>query len=308
MAMATSSSTLVNVAEDAELRLARILADAAPVRPSFVEDCGRSIEERDAASLLKTIIQDDGAIQALFVLEPLDDAVSAFSLVVALLDRVKSDRPEEEAGLASALADAVVNAQVQMQDGNSLSSRRIALLSVLYNMRSDGREKCNLLARMVRLAAADEPILLTSGHAMGDLILEDTEATAVQPSVPSLVVLVDGWNVPVADQRHLYQAVAESIVDSPSRKQRFTLLLVETYTEASQVDTMGLQAIKEAVIGTIKDPVTLFVEQRSMLSVPAVEVLASNPGKFMVVIWPANFTSLYENKSRASLSLFTQIQ
>ena len=229
----SSSSTLVNVAEDAELRLVRLLADAAPpnlVSPTFVQDCETCMLEADASGLMRTVVADAGAIAALFLLEPLVEAVSAFSLLSALLDRVREDRPEVEAELAGVLADAVVNSQVE--ETNDTVVRRIVLLSTLYNLRSDGREKCALLARMVRLAP---PSMLIEGQALGNLILEDTPSTVLVPSEPRLVSMLDSWNVPMADRRDLYKAIAEAIPDSLARKQRYTLLLVDSYKDPVSV-------------------------------------------------------------------------
>lgn len=231
----SSSSTLVNVAEDAELRLVRLLADAAPpqlLSPTFVQECEQCMVQADAPALMRTIVADNGAMAALFALQPLDEAVSAFSLLAALLDRVREDRPEAEAELAVALADAVINCPVETEDA---ALRRISFLSTLYNIRSDGRERCALLARMVRLAAAHEPAMLAEGQALGNLLLEDTSTAAFRPSEPRVVSMLDAWDVPIVARRDLYNAIADAIPDSPSRKQRFTLLLVDSYKDAVSI-------------------------------------------------------------------------
>jgi hypothetical protein len=182
--------------------------------------------EADASGLMRTIVADPGAIAGLFVLDPLDEAVSAFSLLAALLDRVREDRPEMEGEIAQELADAVVNAKVD--ETEETITKRITLLSTLYNLRSDGREKCALLSRMVRLAP---PSMLVEGQALGNLILEDKPSTALDPSEPRLVSMLDAWNVPVADRRDLYKTIADAIPDSAARKQRFTVLLVDSYKD-----------------------------------------------------------------------------
>ena len=80
----SASSALVNVAEDAELRLVRLLADAAEsTRPGFIEDCEACIVHGDAAQLMRTILSEQNAISALISLE--EEAVSAVSLLAALL-------------------------------------------------------------------------------------------------------------------------------------------------------------------------------------------------------------------------------
>jgi hypothetical protein len=182
--------------------------------------------EADASGLIGTIVADPGAIAGLFVLEPLDEAVSAFSLLAALLDRVREDRPEAEAEIAQDLADAIVKAQVD--ETQETITRRITLLSTLYNLRSDGREKCALLAQMVGLAP---PSMLVEGQALGNLIFQDKPSTALVPSEPQLVSMLDSWSVPIVDRRDLYRAIADAIPDSTARKQRFTLLLVDSYKD-----------------------------------------------------------------------------
>jgi len=228
----SSSSTLVNVADDAELRLVTLLAAAAPsqlLSSSFVQDCEQCMDQADASALMRTIVGDAGAMAALFALEPLDEAVSAFSLLAALLDRVREDFPDAEAESAVALADAVIHCQADTQDA---ALRRITFLSTLYNIRSDGRERCALLARMVRLAAEHQPAMLAEGQALGNLLLEDASTDGFRPSEPRIVSMLDAWDVPVAARRDLYKAIADAIPDSPSRKQRFTLLLVDSYKDA----------------------------------------------------------------------------
>jgi hypothetical protein len=257
----------VNVAEDAELRLVRLLADAAPsqlLSPTFVQECEECMIQADAASLLETIVADKGAMAALFALEPLEEAVSAFSLLAALLDRVDADDPNAETKLAVALADAVID--FTGPNGEDTTAKKITFLSTLYNIRCNGQEKCALLTRMVKLA---EPDMLNEGQALGNLITPENN------DVPRIVAMLDAWNVPVDARRQLYQAVAAHALPG-TRKQRFTLLLVDTYKDASQVDDLGLAAAKEAAIGAIQDPVTLFMQQRGMLTMPAIQALKSN--------------------------------
>jgi len=232
-----SSSTLVNVAEDAENRLVALLA--ASGRPSFVQDCEQCLLGGDAAGLLNVIISDQGAMNEL-----LNGEEAAFSLLAALLDRVEA--PDQEAKLANALANAVV---AQLND----TAQQIRLLSALYNLRSRPEEKCALLVRMIDLSPS------LAGR-LGELV-DDIEK------------LLDGWSVGLKERRPLYKAIAQK---DEARKQKFTLLLVETYNDGSQPDKEGLAAAKEAAVGAIRDPVTLFQEQRSLLTNPAVQALAKN--------------------------------
>jgi hypothetical protein len=192
-----SSSTLVNVAEDAENRLVSLLA--AGGRPSFVQDCEQCLIGGDAAGLLNVIITDQGAMKAL-----LNGEEAAFSLLAALLDRVEDTAQE------SKLADALANAVVSQLKNNT--AQQIRLLSALYNLRSRPEEKCALLVRMVTLSPSLDGRL-------GELVDE-------------IEVLLDGWSVGQTERRPLYKAIAQK---DEARKQKFTLLLVETYGDAVSV-------------------------------------------------------------------------
>ncbi|KAI2492378.1 hypothetical protein MHU86_22187 [Fragilaria crotonensis] len=202
-----SSSTLVNVAEDAENRLVALLAGGG--RPTFVQDCEQCLLDGDAAGLLKVIITDQGAMDEL-----LNGEEAAFSLLVALLERVSA--PDQEAQLADALANAV---ETQVSD----KEQQIRLLSALYNLRSRFQEKYALLLRMIVLAP-------TLDGRLGEVVDE-------------VVPLLDGWSIGQAERRPLYKAIA---LKDGSRKQKFTLLLLQTYGDASSIDAEGLEAANEA--------------------------------------------------------------
>eukprot|EP00978_Attheya_sp_CCMP212_P034443 scaffold144165_cov54-Attheya_sp.AAC.2 len=265
---AQPSSTLVNVAEHAELTLVRLMAESAPKKklsPKFEADCEACISNADAPALIRTILRDAGAMAALFAMDPVEDAISAFTILAALLDRVGADRPGEEAGLAAELAE-TVGSNKAFDAG-----KRIAMLCALYNLRTDGGEKCRLLTRIVALSAESDPKMLASGHALGSILEAD-----------NITSLVSAWNTAsVAEHRALLRTIADGVrkmgdEDSISRNQRFLLLLVETYTDESEVDQAGLEAAKDATVGAIRDPVKLVTEQRSMLSMTAVQALSKN--------------------------------
>uniref|UniRef100_A0A6S8Z843 Eukaryotic translation initiation factor 3 subunit M n=2 Tax=Ditylum brightwellii TaxID=49249 RepID=A0A6S8Z843_9STRA len=257
------SSTLVNVAEHAELRLVRLLSGGAA--PSFESTCEACIANADAPGLIRSILSDSGAMDALFALDPVEEAVSAFSLLAALLDRVGSDRPDEEAGLAKELADTV---------GNNESydvTKRIAMLCALYNLRSDGAEKTLLLARIVQLSASSDPKSLCPGQPLGDLLEAD-----------NIMSMMASWAVPKKEQRFLFRKVVDGVGAGGEKslllkRQRYLLLLVESYTDESEIDEEALTAAKDASVGAIQDPVALFTEQRGMLVMPAIVGLGNNP-------------------------------
>jgi hypothetical protein len=89
--------------------------------------------------------------------------------------------------------------------------------------------------------------MLIEGQALGNLILDDAPSTALVPPEPRLVSMLDAWNVPMADRRDLYRAIADAIPDSPARNQRFTLLLVDSYKDPVSVH-YGIRLIMAFVV------------------------------------------------------------
>lgn len=242
-----TSTTLVNVSEDAEVRLVAMLAETA-TNPDFQATCQASIEEGKAGDLIKTILADTGAL-LVFTQQTTEDAMAAFALLVALADR--AGRVQDLIAMVSKLdaADA---------------ERRIALLSVLYNMRTRPSEKMMLLQHMIELAPLS---LLEPEQTLGRL-LNDDEAT----KQPRVVSLLDQWKVSKNDRQKLYQTVTRVLPNTDIRKQRFLLILIAY----SSNDTA---ASKEAAIGAIRDPVSCFAQQRNMMSLPAIQALEKTDAK-----------------------------
>ena len=282
------SSTLVNVSEDAELRLVSLLASSAPadlLGRTFQEDCSASISAGDASALLQTVVQDPGAVTALTILSK-EEATAAVSILAALLERVA-----EQEQLVQALSNAVVQAPkttttttttITLNDSKA-ALRKISILSIIYNMHSQASGKCALLSSMLRLAGEFPDELLSPESTLGSLLVETSTAaedqsrmTASPTAVPRLVSLLDSWEVPQETRRQLYQCITEVLPVGDLRKQRFLLLLIASYDTAGDavvVDPRGLEAAKHAAIGAIRDPVTLFVHQRNLLQQPAVQAL-----------------------------------
>jgi len=248
MAPITASSALVNVVDGAELCLVRLLADEASpgsIRPAFVQDCETCIAHSDATQLIQTIVQEQGAIAALLSLD--EEAVSATSLLAACLDSA-----DNSAALLIQLADSIIAI------ASNAPAKGISLLATLYNMRSNPTEKVALLVKMIKLASSD------------GLLEAENSVLGKWMDPAQLVSMLDEWNVAKAGRRELFMAAAEA-----TGRQEFTLLMVETYSDAD-VDASGLAAAKQAAIGAIKDPVSLFVEQRKILSLPAILALEAS--------------------------------
>lgn len=260
------SSTLVNVAEDAELRLVTLLGEYAG--DSFQETCTVSLTKGDTEKLLKTVISSAPAIQTLLQLET-DEAIAAVSLLAALVQKCKA---ESTNAIILSLVDAICAGQ---NEDLVSTERKITMVSVLYNMLE---MKCKLVNRMLELAGKHAAVLLQPETALGQLLSSPNDATfATKTSTipPPIVTLLDSWkdSVSVQDRRTLYATVCKVVPETDSRKQRFLLLFLETYAYASAMDAAGFAAAKEAAVGAIRDPVTLFRHQRDLLSRPAIQAL-----------------------------------
>mmetsp|Transcript_17931 Transcript_17931/g.25533 ORF Transcript_17931/g.25533 Transcript_17931/m.25533 type:complete len:422 (+) Transcript_17931:44-1309(+) len=261
------SSTLVNISENADVHLIHLLTENAPsdlLGKTFAADCEGLIANANAPGLLQMILKDDGAMTSLFNIGPqLEDCVSAFLLLASLIQRIPSE--QDQSAVAAEVAEAIYKAT------KFDAVKRIAMLAALYNLRVDGVERCRLLEMLVKLASSSPELnpMLLEGQPLGDML-----------SANYLQKLMEFWNVPVLERRNLYHVVAHgisSLEGSEKRKQRLFLLFLDTYTQRSELDADALEASKEAAIGAIRDPVTLFVEQRTMLSMPAILALADSP-------------------------------
>jgi hypothetical protein len=147
------SSILVNVSDDADLRLVRVLAPSTSNPNTFEKDCATAVSNGDAASLLRTVI-NSGAVAGLLTSDyTLDEAVSAFSLLTVYLDRVND--AVVESGLCNVLADAVTavgeDEGTTVGGGGIIMEKRSAMIAALFNLRSSGTERVRLLARIVDL-------------------------------------------------------------------------------------------------------------------------------------------------------------
>jgi len=254
--MATTSSSLVNVADDAELRLVSVLSEKSDTLS--VKDCEACISGGDADKLLQIITKDAAAMQAFLTMENADEATNCFALLVALVEKTGA----KEATVRK-LAESVTGSPSASEEA---VTRKLCLLSVLYNMRV---EKVDILTQMYLTAGSYPSVFLTEESTLGSLLVAPEDDNALAPSVPLLVAHLDKWGVSVATRRKIYEVIVSVLPDN--RKQRFLLLLVESY--GKDLDGPGLQAAKQATIGAIRDPIALFRQQRSLLGLPAIQAL-----------------------------------
>ncbi|KAL3937983.1 MAG: hypothetical protein SGARI_001920, partial [Bacillariaceae sp.] len=271
-----SSAVLVNVSAEAEVHLVGLLSKTSS-SGGFKLDCESSIASGDASKLIRTIVNDEGSMKGL-VAAPTEEGVSAISLIAALLEKVKDGSSSQ---LLKELADAIVRSG----SGDSSSAvQEITLLATLYNMRTDPSEKIALLVRMIQLASSRDPSLLEPNTSVLGKWMDSSRLSA----------MLDEWNVAPAGRRELYRAAAEGAQNALS-KQQFTLLVVETYAK-SDFDAIGVEYAKKAAIGAIQDPVSLFVQQRNIMSLPAVQALSQSDGTFFLDDTQALFFFVVETR------------
>jgi PCI domain/eIF3 subunit M, C-terminal helix len=267
------SSILVNVAEDAELRLINSLSDSAG--ELFQQKCSACFAEGDVSNLLTAIFTSTSAIETLMNIEAKNELIAAVSLLSSMIQKV--DNTEDRERVTMLLTDALCAGPY---DELRMTERKITMISVLYNM-FEIKQKCMLLNRMLQLAGNHSDVLLQPESILGRLISSPTNGSSTLNTVvvstpqPPIVALLDSWKgyVSAAERRTLFSTICTILPESDRRKQFLLLMLVETYTEAASVDEAGIVAAKEATIGAIRDPVSLFRYQRDLLSRPAVEAL-----------------------------------
>jgi len=238
------SSTLVNVSDDADLRLVRVLAPSTSDPDGFERECAAAVADGDAATLLRTVI-DSGAVSGLLrgADYTLDEAVSAFSLLTVYLDRVGDAAVGGE--LCGLLADAVAaTTAAEADDDGGVREKRSAMIAALFNLRSDGSERAGLLARIVDLADA---MALSPGEPRGVSALAD----ALEPAMLRSSLALWGGGIDDAVLRALYASVSrgmDRVLDAltrddgdktseakiratKERKQNYMLLFLETFKE-----------------------------------------------------------------------------
>lgn len=285
------SSILVNVSDDADLRLVRVLAPSTSNPNNFEKDCATAVSNGDAAALLRTVI-NSGAVSGLLTSDyTLDEAVSAFSLLTVYLDRVNDSVVESE--LCSVLADAVT--EVGVDEGNVgggiITEKRPAMIAALFNLRSSGTERVRLLARIVDLADTNT---LNPGEPRGMSALAD----ALDPA--TLKSSIASWSgADVIDDnilRSLYASVSQGmdrvlasltkaggegkdktieakVKATRERKQTYMLLFLDTYKDESHLDGDAATYARDAAVYAIRDPIHLFATQRHILSLVAISTL-----------------------------------
>ena len=275
------ASRLVNVAEDAELRLISLLGEYSPtLNVAQCEECG------DTSELFQMILADKASVPALVTqIQDSEEAVGGFALLVALISDQETSPTQAD---VSALAKAVVEAGDTTE---ATCARRLRLLSVLYNLRAPVLEKLEVLQHMITVAGNFPGRFLRVHDPLGNMLVADDEKhetgsdgsvtgssstrLSLYPSKPRLVEMLDSWNISTERRLSLYQTIVQAFeAKAPNdiRKQRFLLLMVECSSKSR--DAIVATASESAAIGVIRDPISLFAHQRNILDFPSIQALA----------------------------------
>jgi hypothetical protein len=253
-----ASTTLVNTAEAAELRLVHFLGDHDATSP-FVQSCENAIHQSDIASLITTVCAHKPAIEKML---HSPEGVGAFTLLAALLDRLQDGTGgttsssttnqardamkhlvtaiEEIPVEGSAAAAAGVVDKEDSSAALALVENKIAMLCALYNLRA-GSEKCWIMTRILYVAAF-------SGHdeSVLNLLPERKRTLGQLLQGDNLESLMMGFELEETDKRELY-GMASSVVAklaqvcraldmekeaaaAEANKQRFLLKMLGTYS------------------------------------------------------------------------------
>eukprot|EP00522_Entomoneis_paludosa_P012113 CAMPEP_0172445514 /NCGR_PEP_ID=MMETSP1065-20121228/5322_1 /TAXON_ID=265537 /ORGANISM="Amphiprora paludosa, Strain CCMP125" /LENGTH=440 /DNA_ID=CAMNT_0013196383 /DNA_START=98 /DNA_END=1420 /DNA_ORIENTATION=+ len=280
------SSRLVNVAEDAELRLVSLLGEHSP--SLNVPQCEACINSGNATQLLQLILADKGSVASLVTHVPdVEEAIGSFALLVALIAGANDD--QDTAATRSAVTG-LGNAVVQAGDNaEATCGRKLRLLAILYNLRAPVLDKVEVLRQMMIVAGNFPSSFLRAQDPLGNLLLAEDEADdsgektgaaasrlSLTPSAPRIVQLMHSWQIDTEQRFALYQTIVQAFQANPLsgvRKQRFLLLSVEC---ASSNKTAVAAAAKEAAIGAVRDPISLFAHQRNILNIPSISALAQS--------------------------------
>ena len=261
------SSALVNVAEQAELSLIKLLSShmtKASNLQAVEEDCENLITHADAVGFVRRVLLTDD-FPALDVLlqsssvsgegdeeqaKLLDvDAVSAFALLVALLQRATDEDGEQVAAVSDVhrkIADGIIS-----KKSTANKKAAMGMLKVLFDLATVPLVKVFIFRNIVQLAVDDESGTLLA-ELMKDRYMFDFNASLL--SAKQLSSLVDGLDDSNAEdseeKRNLFKVVAHALErcatsssaassstisqSLANEMQRVRLLQLETYkTEVS---------------------------------------------------------------------------
>lgn len=314
-----SSSKLVNTSDAFEIRLVHYLGNHDATSP-FVLECESYISEGDASSLLRKIFDHSPALDVLFnclssqrlfvnAASGSEDGVHAFSLLSALLDGIEDGKEVEE--VMNVIVDAVEKYQpgeeTDDEKKQAIVEKKMKMLCALYNLRHDGKEKCWILGRILHTCAfggVDECVLsllpgrdstfgtLLEKNNLGSLLAGlEKEGSQILSSTDkrSLFAIASAVTAKV-EEVCKEKGMEKEASTAYGSKQRFLLKMLSSYSTINDVDEEAIAAATKAAVGAISDPISLFHEQRCIMSLPPVMALANDKGEST-----STFLSLSQN-------------
>jgi len=307
--MMTSSILVVtDTTESVEFRLIQLLGGNDPTS-SFVLTCEDCISTANAPRLLQTVLDYPPAWNVLFQLDCQNtsrifdgkvisdgESLGVFTLLVSLLDRISD--PIESSLFGRKLA-IVIESYTGRETDDIETYKKILFLSYLFNQRTSAKDKCWFLGRIFYIAGhssvEEVQLSLLPGHeTLFGKMLECSHLTGLIENEFIRNKDQEG-GLDSDDMRLLFHLAAEAmgyVVDlckskaenmnkkmllAVKHRQIYLLKILNTYSEISQVDEVAIIAAKNAAIGAIRDPLTLYTEQNGMMVFPPIMSLKSDP-------------------------------
>ena len=198
------SSTLVNISDEADIKLVNLLSPSTNNPSKFEKSCMASIENGNYAKLLTTFISH-GAIGGLLKeTYTLNEAVSVVSLLTVYLDRCTDSSISTE--LCGALADTIakgISSGGGDVNSSKMKEKQSAMIAALFNLRSNANEKVKLLTKIIDLS---DTSTLVPGEPRGVSALADMLCPATLSS--TLKLWGDSDNV---ELRALYGSISNGM-------------------------------------------------------------------------------------------------
>ena len=232
------------------------------------------------------------------------DGIHAFSLLCALLDRIpNTDDSKQVMGL---IIEKVEGYQISKEENGdaqngdkanltqSIVESKLTMLCALYNLRNDGEEKCWILARILHSCAFggdDECVLsllpgrdstlgtLLEKNNLGNLLAGLEGNQSLHSGYKRELYLSASNASAKVEEVCLEKGMEKEASIANGSKQRFLLKMLSTYSNAEEVDEYALSAAKKAAVGAICDPISLFHQQRCIMSLIPVIALEKDSGK-----------------------------
>ncbi len=243
-----------------------------------------------------------------------DSGVHAFSLLCALLDGIEEKKDMKE--VMELIVEKIEQYQIDKtttttttttttdggdekgSENHDSVEKKLKMLCALYNLRHDGKEKCWILSRILHTCAFggdDESVLsllpdrdstlgkLLDRNNLGNLLAGlEKEGNQTLSSTDKRVLYSTASAVSAkVEEVCKKKGMVKEATTANGSSQRFLLKMLSTYSSIDDVDEDARNAATNAAVGAICDPITLFNEQRCIMSLPPVMALQNDPGMYI---------------------------